>query len=328
MHSLLFSGHPHAMEKNTSSARALAIERCIESLVHACNCRIDYNCQFRSCHKMKRVVAHTHQCRRKSNGGCPICKQLIALCCYHAKICNKSNCLVHFCQNIKAKLRAQAAAYHSRAVPENIESSKSKEESELCLICQDFKLHAGHETKWCPSIVCKKCGQIGHAKMECMCGMENLPMPDEILLKILRYLNLGDLISCSKVSKRLKGICLDETLIYHTYHSAISFLRLQDEKIIMNVLKDKPSILETEVEVSTKTPKQRQILFFKNSNFLKSPIKQGLLSYNIKDKKIILEVLPLKQFIQVCPYRGVIEETDETDQESDRGNAKRLKIDE
>ena len=148
------------MEKNTSSARALAIERCIKSLVHACNCRIGNNCQSPSCHKMKRVVAHTQQCRRKSNGGCPICKQLIALCCYHAKTCDKSNCPVHFCQNIKAKLRAQG----SREVDElesnsltNIESSKNKEESELCLICQDFKLHAGHETKWCPSIVCKKC---------------------------------------------------------------------------------------------------------------------------------------------------------------------------
>ena len=57
-------------------------------------------------------------------------------------------------------------------------------------------------------------------------------------------------------------------------------------------------------------------------------MKQGLLSYEIKDKKIVLEVLPLKQFFQVCPYRGVIEKTDETDQESNRGNAKRLKINE
>ena len=330
MYSISFSGHPHAMEKNTPSA----IDRCIESLVHACNCRIGNNCQSPSCIKMKRVVAHTRQCQRNLGGSCPICKQLHALCCYHAKTCDKSNCPVYFCQKIKAKLRARTAASPSREVElesnslKNIENSKNKEESELCLICQDFKLHVGHETKWCPSIVCKKCCQIGHAQIECMFGMENLPMPDEILLKILRYLNLGDLISCSKVSKRLKGICMDETLSYHTYHSAISYLRLQDEEIIMNVLKDKPSILETEVEVSTKTSKQRQIIFFKNSKFLKSPIKQGLLSYNIKDKKIILEVLPLKQFIQVCPYRGVIEGTDETDQESNQGNVKRLKINE
>jgi hypothetical protein len=37
--------------------------------------------------QMKRVVSHTKACKRKTNGGCPICKQLIALCCYHAKLC-------------------------------------------------------------------------------------------------------------------------------------------------------------------------------------------------------------------------------------------------
>ena len=122
------------MEKNAPSA----IERCFESLVHACQCRIGNYCQFRGCHKMKRVIAHTRQCQRKSNGGCPICKQLIALCCYHAKICNQSNCPVHFCQNIKAKLKAQRAELRElSAVPyienelepnslENIESSKKK----------------------------------------------------------------------------------------------------------------------------------------------------------------------------------------------------------
>ena len=326
MYSIFFSGHPHAMEKNTQLFEGLAIQRCINSLVHACNCRIGNNCQFRSCNKMKRVISHTRQCKRKSNGGCPICKQLIALCCYHAKMCNESNCPVHFCQNIKAKIAAQENELETNSL-KNIESSKNKEESELCLICQDFKLNVGHETKWCPSIVCKKCGQIGHAQMECMFEMENLPMPDEILLKILGYLNLGDLIECSKVSKRLKGICLDKKLSYHTYHSAISYLCLQDEKIIMSVLKDKPSILETEIEVSTKTPEQRRKRFLKISQFWESPMKQGLLSYKIKDKKIILEVLPLKQFIPLFPY-GVIEETDEADQESNQGNVKRLKIDE
>jgi hypothetical protein len=57
---------------------------------------------------MKRVVSHTRQCKRKSNGGCPICKQLVALCCYHAKVCQEAKCPVHFCQNIKEKLRQQS----------------------------------------------------------------------------------------------------------------------------------------------------------------------------------------------------------------------------
>ena len=90
--------------------RSIAIRRCIQSLVHACNCR-GQNCGSPSCHKMKRVVAHTRNCKRKTtswnykNEGCPICKQLIALCCYHTKICKADKCPVQFCQTIKGKVK-------------------------------------------------------------------------------------------------------------------------------------------------------------------------------------------------------------------------------
>ncbi|XP_063706761.1 CREB-binding protein isoform X2 [Culicoides brevitarsis] len=117
-------GHPHKMEKlgldlddgsspgdgstktNPQEARKQSIQRCIQSLVHACQCR-DANCRLPSCQKMKRVVQHTKHCKRKTHGGCPICKQLIALCCYHAKHCQEAKCLVPFCPNIKQKLKQQ-----------------------------------------------------------------------------------------------------------------------------------------------------------------------------------------------------------------------------
>ena len=115
-------GHQHNMEKlgldldegsmgedrqqNPQEARRLSIQRCIQSLVHACQCR-DANCRLPSCHKMKRVMAHTKSCKRKTNGGCPVCKQLIALCCYHAKHCQEAKCPVPFCLTIKQKLRQQ-----------------------------------------------------------------------------------------------------------------------------------------------------------------------------------------------------------------------------
>lgn len=116
-------GHVHKMEKlgfdlddgsspsdmkqaNPQEARKQSIQRCIQSLVHACQCR-DANCRLPSCQKMKRVVQHTKNCKRKTNGGCPICKQLIALCCYHAKHCQEIKCLVPFCPNIKHKLKQQ-----------------------------------------------------------------------------------------------------------------------------------------------------------------------------------------------------------------------------
>lgn len=96
-------------------SRRLSIQRCIQSLVHACQCR-DANCRLPSCHKMKRVVQHAKSCKRKSNQqggaqpqapGCPICKQLIALCCYHAKHCTEGKCPVPYCINIKHKLKQQ-----------------------------------------------------------------------------------------------------------------------------------------------------------------------------------------------------------------------------
>ncbi|CAB1338236.1 unnamed protein product [Coregonus sp. 'balchen'] len=117
-------GHIHKMEKlglglddesnnaaassiaNPGDSRRLSIQRCIQSLVHACQCR-NANCSLPSCQKMKRVVQHTKGCKRKTNGGCPICKQLIALCCYHAKHCQENKCPVPFCLNIKHKLRQQ-----------------------------------------------------------------------------------------------------------------------------------------------------------------------------------------------------------------------------
>ncbi|XP_036266112.1 CREB-binding protein isoform X7 [Pipistrellus kuhlii] len=97
-------GEPQS--KSPQESRRLSIQRCIQSLVHACQCR-NANCSLPSCQKMKRVVQHTKGCKRKTNGGCPVCKQLIALCCYHAKHCQENKCPVPFCLNIKHKLRQQ-----------------------------------------------------------------------------------------------------------------------------------------------------------------------------------------------------------------------------
>ncbi|KAG5832535.1 hypothetical protein ANANG_G00292180 [Anguilla anguilla] len=97
---------PGNKAESAQATRHLSIQRCIQSLVHACQCR-NASCSLASCQKVKRVVQHTKGCKRKTNGGCPICKQLIALCCYHAKHCQENKCPVPFCLNIKHKLRQQ-----------------------------------------------------------------------------------------------------------------------------------------------------------------------------------------------------------------------------
>ncbi|XP_078496827.1 histone acetyltransferase p300-like [Lissotriton helveticus] len=116
--------HEHKMEKlglslddenNNQQANAAqtpddfrrsSIQRCIQSLVHACKCSND-NCSLLSCQKMKRVIQHTKDCKLKANLSCPICKELMALCCFHAKHCKVDRCPVPFCLSIKHKLQQQ-----------------------------------------------------------------------------------------------------------------------------------------------------------------------------------------------------------------------------
>uniref|UniRef100_A0A1I8FTS9 histone acetyltransferase n=1 Tax=Macrostomum lignano TaxID=282301 RepID=A0A1I8FTS9_9PLAT len=79
---------PGAVDANSPEPRRVSIERCIKSLVHACTCR-DANCCQQTCMKMKRVLYHTKVCQKKTSNSCSLCKQLIALCCYHAKFCSE-----------------------------------------------------------------------------------------------------------------------------------------------------------------------------------------------------------------------------------------------
>ena len=81
-----------------------------------------------------------------------------------------------------------------------------------CFTCQDFKINVGHDTKSCPQNICKKCGQDGHIKLECMLGFENFPLPNEIIFKIFDYLDTQTLYYCCQVSKRIRSICLSDQL--------------------------------------------------------------------------------------------------------------------
>ncbi|KAJ8402202.1 hypothetical protein AAFF_G00370670 [Aldrovandia affinis] len=103
------SGQGGEASKSPQESRRLTIQRCIQSLVHACQCR-NANCSLTSCQKMKRVVLHTKGCKCKTNGGCPMCKQLIALCCYHAKHCQENKCPVPLLPQHQAQAAPKATA--------------------------------------------------------------------------------------------------------------------------------------------------------------------------------------------------------------------------
>ena len=92
--------------QSTPEVRRISLERCMNSLVHSCTCR-NANCGLQSCLKMRRIVMHTKSCRKKGNGGCQVCKQLLMLCYYHAKLCKEDKCMVPFCSSIKSRLAHQ-----------------------------------------------------------------------------------------------------------------------------------------------------------------------------------------------------------------------------
>ncbi|VEL37511.1 unnamed protein product, partial [Protopolystoma xenopodis] len=90
----------------SAADRRNSIERCIKSLVHACQCR-DANCRMQTCTQMKRVLCHARSCTKKATGQCVLCKQLLSLCWHHARCCEETKCSVPFCLNIKYRVKQQ-----------------------------------------------------------------------------------------------------------------------------------------------------------------------------------------------------------------------------
>jgi E1A/CREB-binding protein len=82
------------------------IELYLATFMHAVNCR-NANCTFAKCMQFKRVVQHSKQCQKFKNSQCEFCRQLIALCIYHAKSCKDDMCQVPLCGSIKIKLKQQ-----------------------------------------------------------------------------------------------------------------------------------------------------------------------------------------------------------------------------
>ena len=75
-----------------------AINQVEEALVHHSLCTNE--CHHYLCEKFKKITKHLIECK-KNNKQCSICKQYIAINCYHAKRCSSINCSVPLCNVIK-----------------------------------------------------------------------------------------------------------------------------------------------------------------------------------------------------------------------------------
>ena len=77
--------------------------------------------------------------------------------------------------------------------------------------------------------------------------MENLSLPNEIVLQILGYLSLGELIQCARVSKRFNSICKDNSLSYGSSMSAMKDLPLRFRKSMTDFLIARPKVKEVKI---------------------------------------------------------------------------------
>jgi hypothetical protein len=77
--------------------------------------------------------------------------------------------------------------------------------------------------------------------------MDDLALPDEIILNILGYLSLGELIQCARVSKRLSTICNDKSLRYTSNMLAMKDLSVKDRKSIFDILIARPEVKEVTI---------------------------------------------------------------------------------
>ncbi|XP_043948145.1 histone lysine acetyltransferase CREBBP [Drosophila biarmipes] len=91
---------PNGMARGyQSSAREQCIRKidiCVHTLLHAVKCS---SCSNHNCRVTKRVIQHSKNCQRNAVRGCRTCKQLVAICTYHAKKCKEKMCPL--CSNIK-----------------------------------------------------------------------------------------------------------------------------------------------------------------------------------------------------------------------------------
>ncbi|KAH7726092.1 CBP-1 protein [Aphelenchoides avenae] len=138
---------------DTSNSRAESVKRCMDLLEHACECS-DANCSRATCRKMKNVVQHAKLCKKRLQHACPQCKQLIALCCCHAKQCDVDACPVVFCSSLRQKHQEQ-------------KQEKTRIRDLLRDKCETARASCGHKgVHW----ICFVCYEVCCGIADCECS--------------------------------------------------------------------------------------------------------------------------------------------------------------
>ena len=129
--------------------------------------------------------------------------------------------------------------------------------------------------------------------------MNNLP--DEIVLKILGYLDLVDLNKCARVSKRLNNICKDHSLRRRCISSipVMKKLTVKDQKSILDLLIARPYVTEVIlINPSNCSYSRKKRVRTEDSR----EHKKEVLHYKFFENKLNLQVFYLSLYVSTDPY--------------------------
>ena len=131
--------------------------------------------------------------------------------------------------------------------------------------------------------------------------MENFPFPDEVVLKILGYLDLGDLNKCARVCKRLNNICKGHSLRISVISrmSVMKKLTVKDQKSILDLLIVRPCVTEViwrNPSNCSETSKKRVRTEDSREH------KKAVLHYKFFDNKLVLQFFYLSLYVSTDEY--------------------------
>lgn len=92
---------PSKQGESPAEPRRTSIQVYTQALAHAAQCRNAY-CRTPNCSRMRNLVTHLRTCDRVRKG-CNTCRQMMQLCCHHARTCTETRCSVPYCPQIREK---------------------------------------------------------------------------------------------------------------------------------------------------------------------------------------------------------------------------------
>nr|XP_019702086.1 histone acetyltransferase HAC1 isoform X2 [Elaeis guineensis] len=104
----------NGMLQKKRAQQKLALQNLLNGLLHASTCR-EPHCSYPSCYKIKRLFQHAKECKTRASGGCIPCKTVWYLLQGHVRICNKLECRVPRCRDLKDHMRKKQQQERNQA---------------------------------------------------------------------------------------------------------------------------------------------------------------------------------------------------------------------